>query len=200
MMAQEKKLNTKKKTALPKKTSVGKPPKKAATTTTITGTTSPVGRSNTDQAKSRFSAAVDEAKAGAALLRDEAKVRAGEYRGKVRTQGDQLVTDAKGYGSEAKTRAAELARDGKDKASDALLSLSQTIDDTAGQIDERFGVEYGDYARRAARSLQSNADTLRAKELEELGEDAREFVRKSPGTAVGIAAVVGYAFARLLRR
>lgn len=94
----------------------------------------------------------------------------------------------------------DLARDGKDKASDALLSLSKTIDDTAAQIDERFGVEYGDYARKAARGLQSNADKLRAKELEELGEDAREFVRKSPGTAVGIAAIVGYAFARLLRR
>jgi len=187
MMADEKKPTTKK-TAARKKA----PAKKTTAATPAA--------SNTEQAKSRFSAAVDEAKAGAALLRDEAKVRAGEYSGRARTQGDQLVADAKGYSAEAKTYAVDLARDGKDKASDALLSLSKTIDDTAAQIDERFGVEYGDYARKAARSLQSNADKLRAKELEELGEDAREFVRKSPGTAVGIAAIVGYAFARLLRR
>ncbi|MXP09649.1 hypothetical protein [Pseudoblastomonas halimionae] len=190
-MADEKK-PTKKKTAPRKKAAA---PKAVPAATTTTATTS-----NTEQAKSRFSAAVDEAKAGAALLRDEAKVRAGEYRGKARSQGDKLVGDAKGYSTEAKTYAADIARDGKDKASDALVSLSKTIDDTALQIDERFGAEYGDYARKAARSLQSNADKLKAKELEELGEDAREFVRKSPGTAVGIAAVVGYMFARVFRR
>jgi hypothetical protein len=32
-----------------------------------------------------------------------------------------------------------------------------------------------------------------------LGNDAREFVRKSPGTAVGLAALAGFLFARLFR-
>ena len=39
---------------------------------------------------------------------------------------------------------------------------------------------------------------LDAKSVEELGEDARQMVRKSPGVAVGIAAVVGFFIARML--
>lgn len=44
---------------------------------------------------------------------------------------------------------------------------------------------------------QDAAAKLDAKELGELGEDAREFVRKSPGLAVGMAAVAGFMLARM---
>jgi ElaB/YqjD/DUF883 family membrane-anchored ribosome-binding protein len=48
--------------------------------------------------------------------------------------------------------------------------------------------------------LQETAAKLDNKSVEELGEDARQFVRKSPGTAVGLAALAGFFFARLFRR
>ena len=47
--------------------------------------------------------------------------------------------------------------------------------------------------------MQDVAARLDAKELEELAEDAKEFVRKSPGLAVGLAAVAGFMLARMLR-
>ncbi len=34
---------------------------------------------------------------------------------------------------------------------------------------------------------------------EDIGEDAKQFVRKSPGLAVGIAAVAGFMLARLFK-
>ena len=37
------------------------------------------------------------------------------------------------------------------------------------------------------------------KELAELGEDAKEFVRKSPGLAIGLAAVAGFVLSRLFK-
>jgi ElaB/YqjD/DUF883 family membrane-anchored ribosome-binding protein len=150
-------------------------------------------RSNTELAKSRFNAALDEAKAGAAALTAEARSRGSSYTTQARKSGDD-------YAAQAKTKAAELARDGKSKASDALSTLGQTVADNAGTIDDRFGTKYGDYARTASRSLQETAAKLDSKSVEELGEDAREMVRRNPGAAVGIAAIVGFFFARLFRK
>jgi ElaB/YqjD/DUF883 family membrane-anchored ribosome-binding protein len=47
--------------------------------------------------------------------------------------------------------------------------------------------------------MHDAAARLDAKDLDELAEDAREFVRKSPGMAVGIAAVAGFMLARMFR-
>ena len=150
-------------------------------------------RSGTAEAKSRFNAALEEAKAGAAALASEARTRGSSYTTQARKSGDD-------YAAQAKTKAAELARDGKAKASDALSTLGQTVADNAGTIDDRFGTKYGDYARTASRSLQETAAKLDSKSVEELGEDAREMVRRNPGAAVGIAAIVGFFFARLFRK
>jgi hypothetical protein len=104
------------------------------------------------------------------------------------------------YAAQAKTKAVELAREGKDRASDALAGLGKVVAENAATLDDRFGTRYGDYARSASRSLQETAAKLDNKSLEDLGGDAREFVRKSPATAVGLAALAGYLFARMFRR
>ena len=153
-----------------------------------------------EEAKSRFNAALDEAKAGAAALKAEAGEVVSGYRSEAKGRSNELVSDARAYGEEAKVKAGELAVEGKAKASDALSALGRMVADNAAQIDEQFGPKYGDYARNAARSLQENAAKLEAKSVEEIGEDAKEFVRKSPGTALGIAAIGGYILARLFRR
>ncbi|ABC63238.1 hypothetical protein [Erythrobacter litoralis] len=153
-----------------------------------------------DEAKSRFNSALEEAKAGAAALKAEAGERVGAYRSQADEKRGDLINDARAYGDEAKVRAGELAVEGKAKASDALAALGKMVADNATQIDDQFGPKYGDYARNAARSLQENAAKLEAKSIEEIGEDTKEFVRKSPGTALGIAAIGGYILARLFRR
>lgn len=52
----------------------------------------------------------------------------------------------------------------------------------------------------AAGALESSADRLAAKDVAELGDDVMTFVRKSPATALGIAAVTGFLLARLFSR
>ncbi len=109
------------------------------------------------------------------------------------------MTEAKVYGEKARGKAGELAVEGKSAASDAIASLGKVVGDTAAQIDDRLGEQYGDYARSASRTLAETSAKLEAKSVEELGEDAREAVRKSPAVAVGIAAVAGFLIARLFR-
>jgi ElaB/YqjD/DUF883 family membrane-anchored ribosome-binding protein len=169
------------------------PAKKPATAKTAAAAPALLTETNTAKAKSRFNAALEEAKAGAAALGAEAKDRAGSYRSQAMTRGDD-------YAGQAKAKAGELARDGKEKASDALASLGKVVAENAPTLDDKLGTRYGDYARNASRSLQETAAKLDSKSVEELGEDAREFVRKSPGAAVGIAALAGFFFARLFRR
>jgi len=177
---------------------------------------------NAGEAKARFAKAIDEAKAGVAALgkvaQDKAGVlgktaqgkagalgaqaqeRAGEVREQLAGKSSELLDDAKVLGEQAKEKAAAYADTGKAKASDALSGLGRVVADSAEVIDEKLGVKYGDYARGAARSIHETAAKLEAKDLTELGEDAREFVRKSPGVAVGIAAVTGFLLSRLFRR
>ena len=88
--------------------------------------------------------------------------------------------------------------DGLSKGSEALGSMSRLVGDTAGNIDESLGAEYGDYARSAAKYLDDTAQKIASKDPDELMNDVRGFVRKSPGMALGAAAVVGFAIARLI--
>lgn len=149
------------------------------------------------EAKAKFSKALEEAKAGAAELGAEAKERAGVYKDKAVAKSGDWVEDAKRYGNEAKTKAGELAAQGKTRASDALSGLGKLVADNAETIDEKVGPRYGDYARTASRKMQETAAAIESKDFEELGDDAREFVRKSPGLAVGLAAIAGFMLARL---
>jgi ElaB/YqjD/DUF883 family membrane-anchored ribosome-binding protein len=143
-------------------------------------------------AKERFAKAIEEAKAGAAALGKEAQERADLYRDKLSSTGGEWT-------SQAKDKATGYAVEGKAKASEAITGISKLVSENAGLIDEKIGAKYGDYARSAAQSMQDAATRLDAKDLDELAEDAKEFVRKSPGLAVGIAAVVGFMVARMLR-
>jgi ElaB/YqjD/DUF883 family membrane-anchored ribosome-binding protein len=156
------------------------------------GATTPAG-SRSVEAKSRFNAALEEARAGAALLGAEARERAGAYSTQARERGDNWV-------GEAKSKAGELAVQGKSKASEALSGLSRVVEDNVGTVEQNLGAKYGDYARNASVKLRETADTLDRKSVEELGEDAREMVRKSPAAAVGLAALAGFLLARLFRR
>lgn len=112
----------------------------------------------------------------------------------------QAVKDEAGkLTGQAGDRLRAFADDGKARATGALDELARAIDDAAGTIDEKVGDQFGGYARSASGAVTNFADTLRNKDVDDLLEDAREFVRKSPGVAIGAAAAVGFVLARVLR-
>ena len=91
------------------------------------------------------------------------------------------------------------ADDGKGKATGLLDDFSEVITDAARSVDQRFGEDYGEYAHRAAGAVSSFADNLRAKSVDDIVDDTRQFIRKSPGIAIGIAAVAGFALMRVIK-
>ena len=184
------------KTSAAKKTKAAKKPAVQETAPMTDTATSTDHRS---EAKSRFNAALEEAKAGAAALKAEGKDRANAYREQAKGKGNDWTADAKAAGEDAKVKGVELATEGKVKAGEGLSSLSKMVNENAYQIDEKLGAKYGDYARNASKSLDGYASRLDEKSVDELVEDGREFVRRSPGKAIGIAAVVGFMVSRLFR-
>jgi ElaB/YqjD/DUF883 family membrane-anchored ribosome-binding protein len=111
---------------------------------------------------------------------------------KVRSGSDKISEQAAG-------KARDFVGQGMERSAEALANVGKLVGDTASGLDERLGEEYGDYARRAAQAIESTANKLASKDPDELIDNTRDFVRKSPGVALAGAAVVGFALARLIK-
>lgn len=112
----------------------------------------------------------------------------------------QLLKDgAAKLGKEATDRARSYVDEGKAKAGGALDELARMMTDAAGTVDEKLGEQYGQYARTAADRVTDFSESLKAKELDDLIDDARSFVQKSPAVAIGTAAALGFVLVRLIQ-
>jgi ElaB/YqjD/DUF883 family membrane-anchored ribosome-binding protein len=76
-----------------------------------------------------------------------------------------------------------------------LTSLSDLLSETLGEHAAPVTRVVGDYAG----SINSIADALEQKSVEELVEDGRELVRAQPGAAVGVAIAIGFLAGRMLK-
>lgn len=157
-----------------------------------------------DNARNHFTKAMDEARAGAQALaegcRDKVNQTRTEWTAGARTRSDEAMEKANAFAADARTKATEVALEGKARTSQAMVGLSRLLDDNVSLIDEKVGPKYGDYARSASKSMQDAAARLDEKTLDELGEDAREFVRNSPGVAIGMAVAAGFLVGRMFKK
>ena len=92
-----------------------------------------------------------------------------------------------------------VADDGKTKATGLLEDVAGIIEDAARSIDDRLGGEYGEYAHRASTAVSGFAGRVRDKSVDDIVDDTRDIVRKSPAIAIAAAAVVGFALMRVVR-
>ncbi len=112
----------------------------------------------------------------------------------------QLLKEEAGkYGNQAGDKLRAFADDGKARATGVLDELAKTIEGAAGTIDEKVGAQFGGYARTASTAVSDFSQKLAGKDVDDLVADAREFVKKSPGIAIGAAAAIGFVLARVLR-
>jgi|GEM_PF-965478 len=108
---------------------------------------------------------------------------------------DQLST----LTSQAGERARGLADDGKTQATTFLQTIAQVVADAAGSVEDRLGSQYAGFGQRASSSINSLASSLDERSVDDLIDDARSFVQRSPAVAIGVAALVGFAVARVVR-
>ncbi|MBB3910899.1 hypothetical protein [Sphingomonas desiccabilis] len=118
---------------------------------------------------------------------------------KAKGAAQTLKDEANKLGRQATDKARGLADEGKLRATGALDEFSKMMEDAAGTVDDKLGEQYGQYARSAAQALSGFSDSLRDKDVDELIEDVRGFVRKSPAVAIGTAAALGFVLARVVK-
>jgi ElaB/YqjD/DUF883 family membrane-anchored ribosome-binding protein len=118
---------------------------------------------------------------------------------KAKGAAETLKDSAGKLSDQASGKARDYATQGKARAAGALDEFSKLMNDAAGSVDDKLGAQYGDYARSAARSLSGFSQSLDAKDVDELLNNARDFVRKSPAVAIGTAAAIGFVLARLVK-
>lgn len=148
--------------------------------------------------KDKLPEGTDKVIAGAAVTESEEQLIVKEP-----TTKGKLATTVRKEGNKLAGQAADKTRgmvgQGLERGSEALTNVSKLVGDTASGLDERLGEEYGDYARKAASAIGEAAEKLAKKDPDELIDDTREFVRKSPGMALAGAAIIGFALARLVK-
>ena len=103
------------------------------------------------------------------------------------------------FANDAGEKAKGYAEDGKSRAGTALDELAKMLQEAAGTVDEKVGEQYGQYARSAAEAVSNFSGTLKEKQVDDIIDDAREFVKKSPAVAIGTAAAIGFVLARLVK-
>ena len=113
--------------------------------------------------------------------------------------GGALQGEAQNMFGKVKTSARDAAASGKDKATSALSEVSAMVGNVAGALDDKVGPQYGDYARKAADAVSGLADSLKSKDIDDLLDQARTFVRTRPAVAIGAAAALGFVLTRIVR-
>ena len=138
-------------------------------------------------------------KATTAKAKTASIAKASPSKGKTEDMKSKVKSDMNNFKSKATDSARAAAEKGKDRATEAVSSISKLIRDSAATIDENVGKQYGDYARSAADSVDGFASKMESKDVDVLVAEARDFVRKSPAVAIGAATAIGFVLARLVR-
>lgn len=112
---------------------------------------------------------------------------------------DKFKSQFAAFKGQATDKARGYAGQGVERATGALDEAAKFLEDTARTIEEKLGPQYGRYGFSAAESVSGFAEQLRGKEVDELVEDVRGFVRKSPAVAIGAAVGLGFVLARLAK-
>ena len=112
---------------------------------------------------------------------------------------DALKDHANGFVTDATEAARTAASEGKARASEALGTVTKVAENAANLIEDKVGPTYGAYARKAATGVSDFAGAIENKDIDELVDDARDFVRKSPLIAIGAAVAIGFALTRIAR-
>lgn len=159
--------------------------------TSNTGTTPPAG--------TEFTPTGSLGDQGATFESDAASNQGSTTASKASGAAGAFFEQAQKFYSDAGEKAKAYAQDGKARADTALDQFSSMLTEAASQVEERLGSDYGKYARQAAETVGNFSQQIKAKDVDSLVADARDFVARSPAIAIGTAAALGFVIARLAK-
>lgn len=112
--------------------------------------------------------------------------------GKLRSEATRLK-------SEAGVKARSAAEEGKFKAADTLGNVSQATRDAAEKLKGGNADALAGLVATAADSIEGFAKRMREKSVDDMIDDTREMIRRSPVVVIAVAAAVGFLVSRFLK-
>jgi ElaB/YqjD/DUF883 family membrane-anchored ribosome-binding protein len=91
------------------------------------------------------------------------------------------------------------AEEGKAQVAATLEGLVKAAQEFAERIGPAESTPVARFAHEAANALGDWSSTVNEKSVDELLEDGRTLVRKSPAVALGVAVAAGFALSRFLK-
>lgn len=112
--------------------------------------------------------------------------------------------------AEVKEKVADFGRKTVDSLEESRKRAAGALDQTAAKLhaggEQVLGVAHtaadqiSGVAHGTGEKLQAAADYIRATDFKAMGEDVKDIVKKYPGPALAVAAVLGFIVARSFRR
>ena len=93
----------------------------------------------------------------------------------------------------------QFADNGKNQIATKLTDVAEVIESIAGSADEQYGPSVGQYVHRAASAVSTAAEELRNRSVDDLVSGSRYLIQNNPGLAIGTAALLGFAAARIAK-
>ena len=115
---------------------------------------------------------------------------------------DRLATikaEAGKLKTEASTKARSAAEEGKTKAAETLGSVSHVTREAADKLKGTQAEPLANIINSAADSVESFAHRMREKSVDDIIDDTRELVRRSPVLVIAVAAAAGFIVSRFLK-
>ncbi|WP_426164595.1 hypothetical protein [Sandarakinorhabdus sp. DWP1-3-1] len=106
---------------------------------------------------------------------------------------------AQGLVGGAQNKLFSLADNGKSELANSIDGIVVIIRELAEKAESVGGGPIAGYVRQAADAIGDIQQTIRDTPVEDLIDEGRDLVRRSPGLAVGIAVAAGFLGARLVK-
>ena len=110
-----------------------------------------------------------------------------------------IKTEANKLRSEAGGKARSAAEEGKGKAIENLGSVSQATREAAAKLKGSPAEPLADYVTSAANSIEKFATRMQSKSVDDIIDDARELVRRSPVLVIAAAVAAGFVVSRFMK-
>lgn len=129
----------------------------------------------------------------------EAQSTAEQVRQKAAPVVDQTKQKASQAMDEVQGRAYGMLDQQKSRAADTLGSVAGALHSTGDQLNQQNQGNFGQYAHRAADTIDNLSRQLNDKNIDELVHEAQDFARREPQIFLGGAVLAGILLARFLK-
>jgi hypothetical protein len=97
-----------------------------------------------------------------------------------------------------KEKALEVAKEQKDVGADQLKLLARAMQGASKAVADEVP-QFASYVKKLSGTLERTSDSIREKELDELGETLSDFAKRNPALVFGGALLAGLTFSRFLK-